>query len=142
MQSHHLSVSFKRRKRIGRGLSSRRGTYSTRGVKGQKARAGARIRPGFEGGQTPLWARLPKRRGFRSIHTKPAVVNVGALARAFSVGATVTRSALVKAGLTPSGARRVKVLADGEVTHALTVQGLSVSAAAKEKIEKAGGTVK
>lgn len=143
MQVHRLSrTARKRRKRLGRGIASRRGTYSTRGVKGQKARAGARIRPGFEGGQTPLYARLPKRRGFRSPHEKAAVVNLGSLARAFPASATVTKAALVKEGLIPAGTRRVKVLGGGELVKALTIVGLSLSQCAKEKIEKAGGTVK
>lgn len=142
MQVHQLSgVARKRRKRLGRGMSSRRGTYSTRGVKGQKARAGARIRPGFEGGQTPLYARLPKRRGFQSPHPKAAVVNVGQLEKLFPAGATITGAALRRAGLIRSGTPRVKILGDGELTTALTVEDLPVSASAKEKIEKAGGKV-
>lgn len=141
MQVHHLSIHFKRRKRLGRGIGSRRGTYSGRGVKGQKARAGARIRPGFEGGQTPLYARLPKKRGFRSRQPKAAVVDIGALEKAFPAGAAVTRAALIRAGLVPASAQRAKILADGTLTKALTVRGLPVSVAAKEKIEKAGGTV-
>ena len=141
MQVHQLhGTARKRRKRLGRGISSRRGTFSTRGVKGQKARAGARIRPGVEGGQTPLYARLPKRRGFRSPHERAAVVNLDALERHFTAGATVTRVALVTAGLVHSGARRIKILGDGAVSKAFTVV-LPVSASAKKKIEEAGGTV-
>lgn len=143
MQVHQLKgVAFKRRKRLGRGLGSRRGTYSGRGVKGQKARAGARIRPGFEGGQTPLYARLPKRRGFRSMHEKATVINLGDLARAFPAGATVDRNALVRAQLASPGDRRIKILANGQVTGPLMIDGLSISAAAQAKIEKAGGTVR
>lgn len=143
MQAHQLNgVAFKRRTRVGRGLGSRRGTYSGRGVKGQKARAGARIRPGFEGGQTPLYARLPKRRGFRALGERPTTVSVGALARSFPAGVTVDLPELVRAQLVPPSARRIKVLADGALRHALTLRGLAVSAAAKEKIEKAGGTVR
>lgn len=142
MQVHQLSgVGRKRRKRLGRGISSRRGTFSTRGVKGQKARAGARIRPGFAGGQTPLYARLPKRRGFRSPHEKPAVVNVGQLEKLFSAGATVTSAALRRVGLLRPGIPRVKILGDGDLTKALTIEGLPVSGSAKAKIEKAGGKV-
>lgn len=141
MQSHQLHVHRKRRKRLGRGIGSRRGTYSTRGVKGQKARAGARIRPGFEGGQTPLYARLPKLRGFKSRAPKAAVVNVGALERTFPAGTTVTNAALVEAGLVSSGSPLVKILGDGELTKVLTIKQLKVSASAKEKIEKAGGRV-
>lgn len=140
MQHHQLSVRFKRRKRLGRGISSRHGTYSGRGVKGQKARAGSRIRPGFEGGQTPLTARLPKRRGFQSIHAKAAVVSVGRLEQSFAAGAAVTRAALVKAGLVPSVSRRVKILGDGALTKRLTVS-VPVSGSARVKIEQAGGRV-
>lgn len=142
MQLHHLTgTAHKRPKRVGRGVGSHRGTYSGRGVKGQKARAGARIRPGFEGGQTPLYARLPKKRGFRSIHPKAAVVNVGALARAFPQGGTVDRRALQTAGLIPAGAPRVKILGEGEIGVALTVKGLPMSLSAQEKITRAGGRV-
>lgn len=141
MQAHQLiNTARKRRKRLGRGISSRRGTFSTRGVKGQKARAGARIRAGFEGGQTPLYARLPKRRGFQSPHEQAAVVNLDTLERHFQAGAMITRAALVTAGLIHRDARRVKILGDGAVSKALTVQ-LPVSASAKKKIEEAGGTV-
>lgn len=140
MQHHHLSVHFKRSKRLGRGCGSRRGTYSGRGVKGQKARAGARIRPGFEGGQTPLYARLPKRRGFRAFQEKGVIVQVGQLEQSFAAGATITRSALRRARLIPPRARRVKILGNGEVTKALTLS-VPVSASAKAKIEKAGGKV-
>ncbi|TSC72997.1 MAG: large subunit ribosomal protein L15 [Parcubacteria group bacterium Gr01-1014_38] len=140
MQVHQWKVPRKRRKRIGRGIGSRRGTYSTRGVKGQKARAGARIRAGFEGGQTPLYARLPKRRGFRSPWQKAAVVNLEDLERHFPAGAMITRAGLATAGLIRRDARRVKVLGDGVVSKALTVQ-VPVSASAKKKIEGAGGTV-
>lgn len=140
MQVHELRLRKKRRKRLGRGIASRRGTYSTRGVKGQKARAGARIRPGFEGGQTPLYARLPKRRGFRSLREKPAVVNVGDLERQFPSGAEITRAALVSAGLIRPGVRRIKVLGEGTLTKSFAVHA-PTSASAKEKIEKAGGKV-
>lgn len=142
MQLHDLRhVGRKRRKRVGRGIGSRRGTFSTRGVKGQKARAGARLRPGFEGGQTPLYARLPKRRGFTSRAEKAVVVNVGTLGRRFLGGTTVNRSSLFSAGLVPSGAHRVKILGDGDLTIPLTVTGVAVSLHAREKIEKAGGRV-
>ncbi len=141
MQTHQLiGTGRKRRKRLGRGLGSRRGTFSTRGVKGQKARAGARIRPGFEGGQTPLYARLPKRRGFQSSHEKAAVVNLDDLERHFPSGATVTRSGLVTAGLVHRDARHVKILGDGALAKTLTVT-LPTSAAARQKIEAVGGKV-
>jgi len=142
MQVHQLvGTGRKRRKRVGRGLGSRRGTYSTRGVKGQKARAGARIRPGFAGGQTPLYARLPKRRGFQSPHPKAYPVNVGSLGKHFPAGSRITRTRLVSVGLVPKGARRVKLLGDGDLTVAVSVQGIDVSGSARKKIEQAGGSV-
>lgn len=140
MQVHQVRGSKKRRKRLGRGLGSRRGTFSTRGVKGQKARAGARIRPGFEGGQTPLYARLPKRRGFRASKEKATVVNLDDLERHFPAGATITRAGLATAGLIRRDTRRVKVLGDGTISKALTVQ-VPASASAKKKIEGVGGAV-
>lgn len=142
MQAHHLrGTARRRRKRLGRGIGSRRGTYSGRGVKGQKARAGARLRPGFEGGRTPLYSRLPKRRGFRSRHPKAKVVNVEVLEGRFPQGATVDRRALIRAGVVPADAREIKILGDGEIRTALTLRGVAVSASAREKIEKAGGKV-
>ena len=141
MQRHELANRSKRQKRLGRGLSSRRGTYSTRGVKGQKARAGARIPRGFEGGQTPLYARLPKRRGFRSLRETTHVVSLADLARRFPARATVTRARLVALGLLPRHSRRVKILGRGMLSMALTVRGLPVSASARKAIEQAGGQV-
>ncbi len=141
MQVHELRVGRKRRKRLGRGIGSRRGTYSTRGVKGQKARAGARIRPGFEGGQTPLYARLPKRRGFKSLAPKAAVVTLGNLESSFASGALVTVSALRRTGLVGKRTRKVKILANGTLKKSLVVQGVPVSASARSAIEKLGGRV-
>lgn len=141
MQVHEFTVQRKRRKRVGRGIGSRRGTYSGRGIKGQKARAGARVRPGFEGGRTPLVQRLPKRRGFRSPHPKAAIVNLGMLALRFPSGTTITRAALVRAGLAPAGRQPIKILSNGDIHQPLTIQGLAVSASAKAKIEAAGGAV-
>lgn len=142
MQVHHLQgTARKRRKRVGRGLGSHRGTFSGRGVKGQKSRAGARIRPGFEGGQTPLYARIPKKRGFHSRAPKASVVTLDMLQASFPSGATITRTALVRAGCVPSGARRVKILRNGTLTKPFTIQGLLLSASAKECIQKAGGRV-
>lgn len=141
MQVHELRVGRKRRKRLGRGIGSRRGTYSTRGVKGQKARAGARLRPGFEGGRTPLYARLPKRRGFHSLAPKAVVVTLGDLDVSFASGAVVTVSALKRIGLVGKRARKVKILADGTLTKSLVVTGVPVSASARSAIEKVGGRV-
>lgn len=141
MQVHELRVGRKRRKRLGRGIGSRRGTYSTRGVKGQKARAGARLRPGFEGGRTPLYARLPKRRGFKSLAPKADVVTLGDLDVSFASGAVVTVSALKRRGLVGKRAWKVKILANGTLTKSLVVTGVPASASARSAIEKVGGRV-
>src|SRR5262245_8392091 len=131
--------SVKRRKRVGRGPGSGHGKTSTKGQKGQKSRAGGGARPGFEGGQMPLYRRLPKR-GFLPFggKTRYAVVNLEGLAK-FPASATVDPDALVTAGLIKKSDReRVKLLGDGEVPHALTVKVHAVSEAAKAKIEAKG----
>lgn len=134
--------AVKRRKRIGCGESSGHGKTSCRGNKGQHARSGHAIRPGFEGGQMPLHRRLPKK-GFNNyqFRDKIEVVNVGELDKAFEDGATVTAQALTEAGLINRNCDKVKVLGDGEITRKLNFQGMLVSAPAKAKIEKAGGSV-
>jgi large subunit ribosomal protein L15 len=132
--------SRKAGKRVGRGNGSGHGTYSGRGCKGQKSRAGNnKFRPGFEGGQLPLIKRLPRKRGFTNIfRTDYSTVSVGALNR-FEAGAEVTPESLLAAGLIKSLARPVKVLADGDIDRALTVRADKFSAAARAKIEAAGG---
>lgn len=128
-----------KRKRVGRGLGSGHGTYSGRGMKGQKARAGGGVRPGFEGGQLPLIKRLPRKRGFVNIFRKEyAIVNVGSL-NAFAPDTSVTPQRLWEAGLVDSPDKLVKVLGDGELKHSLSVQADKFSAQAKDKIEAAGG---
>lgn len=132
-----------RRKRIGCGESSGRGKTAGKGNKGQKARSGASIRPGFEGGQMPLNRRLPKK-GFSNakFRTEYAVVNLSSLEAKFEDGATIDEAALRAVGLVQGGAwDGVKVLAMGDLTKKFTVQVDKVSAAAQEKIEKAGGSV-
>lgn len=131
----------KRRKRIGCGESSGHGKTSCKGHKGQKARAGKGIRPGFEGGQMPLYRRLPKK-GFSNAMFKDVyeVVNVAAL-NAFEDGATVNEQALREKGLVNRGCDGVKILGNGELSRKLTVQVDKVSASAREKIEKAGGSI-
>ena len=131
-----------RRKRVGRGPGSGHGKTSTKGHKGQKARSGGGKASGFEGGQMPLYRRLPKR-GFlpHGGRTEYAVVNLKALA-AFAAGSVVDPDRLAEAGLIKRAARgRVKILGDGEVPHALTVRVHAVSAAARTKIEGQGGRV-
>ena len=130
----------KRRKRVGRGVGSGHGKTSCRGGKGQTARSGGSIRPGFEGGQMPLQRRLPKRGFHNPFRTAYEVVNVGQL-EVFAAGSEVDPAALRAQRLVRRGAAPVKVLADGELTRGLTVRAHAVSAAARRKIEAAGGTV-
>ena len=127
-------------KRVGRGLGSGHGTYSGRGCKGQKSRAGFKIRPGFEGGQLPLIKRLPRKRGFTNIfRTEYSTVRVGSL-NGFEAGSEVTPETLLAAGLLKNLNHPVKVLADGEIDRAVTVRAHKFSAPARAKIEAAGGT--
>ena len=125
------------RKRVGRGMGSGMGKTSTRGHKGQRSRSGSRLLRGFEGGQMPLHRRLPKR-GFTNIFRQEyAVVNLEKLARLGE--STVTPDVLRRAGLISGKLRRVKVLGDGELQSALTVQAHKFSKSAQEKITRAGG---
>jgi large subunit ribosomal protein L15 len=128
-------------KRLGQGESSGKGKTSGKGHKGQKARSGGSIRLGFEGGQMPLIRRLPKR-GFNNAAFKKeyAIVNLSEL-NVFDDGATINEAVLLEANLIRGKYHGVKVLADGELTKKLTVSVDKVSATAREKIEKAGGTV-
>ncbi|WOO43505.1 50S ribosomal protein L15 [Rubellicoccus peritrichatus] len=141
MKLHNLTNNVgatKRSKRIGCGQGSGRGKTSTRGVKGYKSRSGSSIRPGFEGGQLPLYRKLPTR-GFNNyrFRTDYALVNVSDLA---SLEATeIDRDVLVKAGLVRKQAKLIKVLGDGEITSAVTISANKFSKTAVEKIEKAGG---
>ena len=128
------------RKRVGRGDASGRGTYSGRGVKGQKSRSGRKPKLGFEGGQTRLIKRLPRRRGFTNIFRKEySAVNLRDLER-FEAGTEVTPELLKQSRVVRSLRRPVKVLASGDLTKALTVKAHKFSTAAKEKIEAAGGS--
>ncbi|HEU5163199.1 MAG TPA: 50S ribosomal protein L15 [Thermoanaerobaculia bacterium] len=127
------------KKRVGRGPGSGHGKTSSRGEKGQKSRSGFSRKLGFEGGQMPLQRRLPKR-GFTNIfRTSYAVLNLSDLEERFEAGATVDRDALKKAGLL-RGARKVKVLGDGDLTKKLNVHADKFSKSAREKIEAAGGS--
>ncbi len=144
MRQNELSPapgSKKNRKRVGRGDGSGHGTYSGRGCKGQKSRAGYKMKPGFEGGQLPLIKRLPRKRGFVNIfRTEYSVINLNKLSM-FEVGSEVTPERLVAAGLVKSLRHPVKVLAEGEITFPLSVKAHKFSTTAKTKIEAAGGTV-
>lgn len=144
MQLHDLRPapgSTHPKKRVGRGVGSGHGKTAGKGHKGQKARSGATPRLGFEGGQTPLYRRLPQRRGFRSLMKKNyTLVSVGEL-DAFDAGTVVTPELLVESGFAKKIKDGVKVLGDGEITKAITVKANKFSASAAEKITSAGGSV-
>ena len=129
-------------KRLGRGIGSGLGKTSGKGHKGQKARSGGGVRPGFEGGQMPLVRRIPKR-GFNNRFRKVySIVNLSALEDKFENGAVVDAEALIVSGiLSKIEDAGVKILGNGELTKSLTVKANKFSASAKEAIEKAGGSV-
>ncbi|MCC6109420.1 MAG: 50S ribosomal protein L15 [Denitrobacterium sp.] len=134
--------SRKNRKRVGRGNGSGYGKTSGRGMNGAKSRAGKQKRAGFEGGQTPLYMRLPKLPGFKNInHVEYLPVNVSRLEEKFEAGETVDKAALAAKGIIKHETDLVKVLGDGDLTKALTVKVDKVSASAAKKIEAAGGKV-
>lgn len=145
MQLHDLRPeegATKKRKRVGRGTGSGKGKTSTRGTKGQRARNGVGIRANFAGGQLPLTKRLPKLRGFNNkfkVEYQP--VNLDTLDRVCESDALVTPDALAKVGAVDSAKRPVAVLARGEISKPLIVKAHRISAAAKQKIEAAGGTI-
>ena len=125
-------------KRVGRGIGSGTGKTSGKGHKGQNARSGGGVRPGFEGGQMPLYRRLPKR-GFNNIFAKQYVtINIEAL-EAFEDGTEVTEQLLLEKGIVRKTLDGVKILGRGELTKKLTVKVTKYTESAKEKIEKAGG---
>ena len=128
------------RNRVGRGTSSGNGKTAGRGQKGQKARSGGGVRLGFEGGQTPLFQRLPKR-GFTNINRKEfAVINLDVLNR-FEDGTEVTPALLVESGIIKDEKSGIKVLANGELTKKLSVKAAKFSKAAETAIQAAGGSV-
>lgn len=131
-----------RRKRLGIGESSGKGKTSGKGHKGQKARSGGSIRLGFEGGQMPIYRRLPKR-GFnnKAFKTSYAVVNLDSLEKNFSAGDIVNEDVLRKNGLVKGRFDGIKILARGEITKSLKIQVDEVSESARIKIESAGGSV-
>ncbi len=143
MQLHDLAPaegSRKNRKKIGRGPGSGMGKTSGKGHKGLKARSGGSVRPGFEGGQMPIYRRLPKR-GFTNIFkTNNAVLNVQDLDR-FEDGATIDMDALKAAGMVKGQVDGVKILGNGDISKKLVFKNVLVSKTAKEKIESAGGSI-
>ncbi|MGD1029737.1 MAG: 50S ribosomal protein L15 [Opitutaceae bacterium] len=143
MKLHELSNvagAIHRGKRVGCGEGGGHGKTSGRGGKGQTARSGGSIRPGFEGGQMPLYRKLPHR-GFNQASFRPesSIVNVGDLAALEAAVTEVNAGVLAKAGLVRKGEVPLKVLGGGEISRALKVTAAKFSASAKEKIEKAGG---
>jgi large subunit ribosomal protein L15 len=139
----------KDRKRVGRGLGSGKGRYSTRGIKGQKSRSGSRkMRPGFEGGQMPIYMRLGKQRGQYSKDAMPVgphrtrtySINVRDLER-FDAGTEITPESLVEAGLIRNTKFDLKILGHGDLSKKLTVSAHNFSKSAREKIEQAGGSI-
>lgn len=143
MKLHDLSPapgSIKESKRIGRGHGSGQGKTAGKGHKGQKARAGRGIRPGFEGGQMPLQRRIPKR-GFNNIFAKKiAIVNLSSLNK-FEDGTVVDAKAIINAGITKKEYDGIKILGNGKLTKNLTVKVAAFSKSARQKIEAAGGKV-
>lgn len=132
--------STKDRKRIGRGIGSGHGKTSTKGHKGQKARSGGNVKAGFEGGQMPLQRRLPKRGFLPPSRKEYSIINLDQL-NVFDNGTRVDLQLLLTAGILNNLRDGVKVLADGDISRALTVCAHKFSAAAKQKIVAAGGTV-
>lgn len=141
MKLHELSSatgSRHTRKRVGRGTSSGMGKTSTRGHKGQNARSGGGVRPGFEGGQNPLYRRLPKRGFTNRFRTEYAIVNLEDLNN-FAAGTEVTPEVLVETGIVKAPKDGIKILGNGEITVKLTVKANKFSQSAIEKIQAAGG---
>lgn len=134
----------KKAKRLGRGYGSGVGGHTVgRGTKGQKSRTGHKSLVGFEGGNVPFYKRMPKLKGFKSrskINTQ--VINVGTISENFKSGDKITEEILKERGFIRKGAQEIKVLGKGEINKKVSLEGLKTSPSAKEKIEKAGGSVK
>jgi large subunit ribosomal protein L15 len=131
----------KRRKRVGRGNSSGHGTYSCRGMNGQNSRTGGGTKPGFEGGQTPLYRKMPKLKGFKNVnHISFQAVNVGSLS-IFEENEEIDVAKLYEKKLISNKENPVKLLGDGEITKAFTIKIDKASASAKEKVAKAKGKI-
>ena len=144
MQNHTLSSAgskTRKRKRIGRGDASGNGSYSGKGMKGQKSRSGGGVRPGFEGGQLPLIKRLPSLRGFTNIFkTQYHAVNLDTILKMYPNGGDVSPGTLVETGVLKDQKLPLKVLGRGEINVNLKVSAHKFTKSAKEKIETAGGT--
>ncbi len=144
MKLHELAPAEgakKPRKRVGRGNGSGHGTYSGRGLKGQKARSGGQVNPRFEGGQLPMVLRLPRKRGFTNIFKdRYHIVNLDGLDQ-FEAGSEVTPEALAKAGIIRDTELPVKLLGRGDLTKKLTIRVHQWSQSAQQKVEAAGGAL-
>lgn len=139
MKFHKLDTTNKKSaRRAGRGIAAGRGKTAGRGTKGQSSRSGGRVRPGFEGGQNPLYMRLPKLPGFRSHRPKAENIYTGQLDQL--TGKTVDNTVLADAGLVSSSYASVKLIVKGEVTKKTTVKLQSASESAVAMVQKAGGT--
>ncbi len=137
----HAPNSNKKAYRKGRGAGSGNGKTSGKGHKGQNARSGGGVRPGFEGGQMPLYRRLPKR-GFTNVFsTKYAVINIRDLEKRFENNATIDTQAIINSGLVKKVLAGIKLLGSGELSKKFNVTVAAFSKSAKEKIEKAGGRI-
>jgi len=133
--------STKKAKTVGRGLGSGHGTYSGRGIKGQRARSGSAIPVGFEGGRMPLHRQLPKLRGFKSRNPKAQALSLDRINDKFTPGQTVNPKELYNKGLVKSHLDPVKILGEGKISKSLNFEKVLVSKSAQEKITKAGGSV-
>ncbi|TVP67655.1 MAG: 50S ribosomal protein L15 [Leptolyngbya sp. LCM1.Bin17] len=132
--------SKRRRRRVGRGISAGQGASCGFGMRGQKSRSGSGTRPGFEGGQMPLYRRIPKLKHFPLVNQKVyTIINLKNLA-SFPADTEVTLESLLEAGILTTNDGPLKVLGDGELTNALTVRAAAFTQSAKAKIEQAGGT--
>lgn len=132
--------SKKRRRRVGRGISAGQGASCGFGMRGQKSRSGSGTRPGFEGGQMPLYRRLPKLKHFPLVNQKHyTIINVGKLAN-LAASTEVTLDSLIKEGIITTNDGPLKILGNGEINVALTVKAAAFSKSAQEKITAAGGS--
>lgn len=132
--------SKRRRRRVGRGISAGQGASCGFGMRGQKSRSGSGTRPGFEGGQMPLYRRIPKLKHFPIVNQKQyTIINIKSLAN-LAAGTEVSLESLLEAGLLTTNDGPLKVLGDGEISVALTVKATAFTQSAKAKIEEAGGT--
>lgn len=132
--------STKRRSRLGRGVSAGQGASCGKGMRGQNARSGSSTRPGFEGGQQPLYRRIPKLKHFTVINPKHyTVINVGKLA-SLPASTEVTMASLMEVGIVTANKGALKMLGDGDLTVALNVKAAAFTASARQKIEAAGGS--